>query len=94
MSTTLKTQPMHTHLTSDGHLFGVIEGVDGAIALGVAEDLAEGVGLILERFYDAVNDGDSIYTGELQALRVMAEMSSALIASVRRGAKQEKNNDK
>ncbi|WGK61485.1 hypothetical protein QAO71_15780 [Halopseudomonas sp. SMJS2] len=85
---TLKTQPMLTHLTSDGHLFEVIKDVDGIIALEVAGDLAEGVGQILERFYDAVNDGDSIYTSELQALRVMAEMSGALISSVRLGAER------
>lgn len=84
-----KTQPMHTHLTSDGHLFEVTKNVDGAIALEVAGDLAEGVGQILERLFEATNDGESIYTSELQALRVMAEMSSALISSVRRGAKQE-----
>ena len=90
----MKTTGFSACLTSDGHLFEVITGVDGDIALDVAGELTEGVGLILERLYDAVNDGDLIYTGELQALRVMADLSSALVLSVRSGAKREKNNDK
>lgn len=84
----MKTSEFSTHLTSDGHLFRIIEGVSASVALDVASNLSEGVGLILERLYDAVNDGDSIYTGELQALKVMAELSSALTASVGYGVRQ------
>lgn len=84
----MKTREFSASMTSDGHLFKIIEGVSASVALDVASNLSEGVGLILERLYDAVNDGDSIYTGELQALKVMAELSSALTASVSDGVRQ------
>lgn len=90
----MKTEELYTQLTSDGHLLKVVEGVDATIALDLASDLAEGIGQILERFYDAVNDGDSIYTSELKALSVMAGVSAALTLSVRRAEDKEKNNDK
>lgn len=90
----MKTQTLYTHLTSDGHLFQVVEGVDAAVALDIASDLTDGVAQILERFYDAVNDGDSVYCSELKALRMMSETASALVLSVGRSMEREKNDDK
>lgn len=89
----MKTGNMAIHLTHDGHLFDVQAGVQADTALELAGDLAEGVSQLLERLYDDVNDGALVYCGELKALELVAEMSSALVRSVNWNMKQEKNND-
>lgn len=85
----IKTKTLHTLLTSDGHLLTVVPDVSAAIALDLASDLTAGIGQMLERLHDAANEGESIYTSELKALSVMADVSSALTLSVKRSMNQE-----
>ena len=86
----MKTTNVYAHLTSDGHLLQVVKGVDADIALETAGHLTEGVSLVLNRLHDALNEGELVFTSELKALQIMADLSSALTLSVRRNMDQER----
>lgn len=87
---TIKTGNFAIHLTSDGHLLEVSEGIPVRVALNLAGDLGEAVQLLTDRIYDAINvDNDIAYACEMRAIGLLSEIASALTRSAAGGLSRE-----
>ena len=87
---TIKTGNFSIHLTGDGHLLEVTEGVSARLALSLAGDLGEAVQLLTDRLYDAINeDQDIVYACKMRAIGLLSEIASALTRSVAGGLSRE-----
>tara|TARA_Y100000815_G_scaffold269104_1_gene291259 strand:- start:51 stop:317 length:267 start_codon:yes stop_codon:yes gene_type:complete len=85
----MKTTVAQFSIGAEGCLMRVDAGMPAGEALELAANLAEGIQLLSERLYDAVNDNSEIvHLSELRSIGFLGEVVSALSRSVYRAAKE------
>lgn len=85
----MKTTGMQFSIGAEGCLMRVDAGMPAGEALELAADLTEGIQLLSERLYDAVNDNSEIvHLCELRSVGFLGEVVSALTRSVGHGIRE------